>query len=251
MVQRGQVQLQHRPRQARQPQQGSSSNSDVHQQARQPRAATEECWNSGALRLKNNRSSSSSSSRSSQRQQRGGEGTSTDIRNVSSRCNSNNSGCVGIGRVLRDRSSPPRSETPLCSMSRCGRQGDIAAGGYKTNDLSSSSSSSTCDCIGICSSGSCNNRCHLGCVVGGEASCEAGTYRREWRPIRRSSNTSCIVGSGDSSFDPGVHCLERRRRCVASADAGGGDSAERGVAWTGSAATLAASGAAAAASHAE
>ena len=133
----------------------------------------------------------------------------------------------------------------MCSISRCGRQGDIAAGGYKTNDLSSSSSSSTCDCIGICSSGSCNNRCHLGCVVGGEASCEAGTYRLEWRPIRRSSNTSCIVGSGDSSFDPGVHCLERRRRCVASADAGGGDSAERGVAWTGSAATLAASGAAA------
>ena len=34
-VQRGQDQLQHRPRQARQPQQGSVSSSDVHQQAQQ------------------------------------------------------------------------------------------------------------------------------------------------------------------------------------------------------------------------
>ena len=247
MGQRGQVQLQHRPRQARQPQQGSSSNSEVHRQARQPRAATEECRNSGALRLTRIIAPAAVVA--------AGAANASSVEAKAPAPISETSAAAATATTQVASASDAFCETGahrlVCSISRCGRQGDIAAGGYKTNDLSSSSSSSTCDCIGICSSGSCNNRCHLGCVVGGEASCEAGTYRLEWRPIRRSSNTSCIVGSGDSSFDPGVHCLERRRRCVASADAGGGDSAERGVAWTGSAATLAVSGAAAAASHAE
>ena len=53
----------------------------------------------------------------------------------------------------------------------------------------------------------------------GDASCEAGAHRLEWRPISRKSNISCCVGSGDSFFDAGAHRLEWRRRCVASADA--------------------------------
>ena len=44
----------------------------------------------------------------------------------------------------------------------------------------------------------------------------------------------------------GAHCLEWRRRCVALADAGGGDIAVGGAGQTGSAATSAAIGAAAA-----
>ena len=54
-VRRGQDQLQHRLRQAQQPQQGTSSSSGVHQQAQQLRAAARECWNFGAMRLQNNR----------------------------------------------------------------------------------------------------------------------------------------------------------------------------------------------------
>ena len=40
---------------ARQPQQGTSNISDMHQQAQQLRAAAEGCWNFGDLRLQNNR----------------------------------------------------------------------------------------------------------------------------------------------------------------------------------------------------
>ena len=75
------------------------------------------------------------------------------------------------------------------------------------------------NCIGNDSSCSCNNNIRLCCVGSGDASCEAGAHRLEWRPISRKSNISCCVGSGDSSFDPGAHRLEWRRRCAASADA--------------------------------
>ena len=86
-------------------------------------------------------------------------------------------------------------------------------------DKSSSISSSNRNCISNDSSCSCNNNIRLCCVGSGDASCEAGAHRLEWRPISRKSNISCCVGSGDSSFDPGAHRLEWRRRCAASADA--------------------------------